>query len=651
MVFLFFQKKFQCTFFALLALCGTAWAGVVQADSNKNNEALNAALAAASEMKLSHERQWKLILYYYQSWRGERTLIDDDFFFDAQGGLNPEAELNATLRALFEVPLNTPEKESPQCRFPMRTSWLVRKLAARNIVVPQRKCEEFDKFVAAVEPVGVTLLFSSFYPNNPGSLFGHTFLRVNSKSSLANKGSSNLLDLGVGFAAFPTTNNALVYVLAGLFGGFPGRFDLTPFYIKVQEYNHSENRDLWEYDLNYSPDQVTDMLRSLYEARAANIDYYYFDDNCAYMLLHLLEVARPEFDLKGKFNSWIIPGDTLRVVATEPGLVNEIRYRPSVFRSFQLLHKELTALENEMLEKLVAKKLSAAALELPTPRKILLLDTFLEFIDFDERLAGSKEAVKWAQPRKEALLARARLGQQLIQEKESYVSPLAAITMPQNERPEREHPPTRLSFGLGITQQRKGFLELQWRPALHDLGSRQAGYSRELEIQFFQPAVRVYQDTKKLEFHEFHLLRILAANAVTPLVNQRAWAFNLSLDQTLGKFRYRKYLQVGVGKATSFGGSESRLYGMAVVDGGHEKQLGWHAGPGALLGLVVPFAEETKMRVDAKWVRHFGMKRTESNLVLRGQLTQSFGPNYELNLVGERTNTLNAVSVMLHTYF
>ena len=412
--FLFFLKirniflvLFFASFFSLCANFQT-----IYASDNDLNDQIKNAIDAANDLKLSETRDWKLILYYYNSWLGEKSLIDDsNFFLSPHGKLDPNLEMIETIKALYKPKENMPEIELAQCRFPMRTAWLSRKLASKNVIFPKVRCEELENFISFVNPQGLTLLFSSFYPNNPGSLFGHTLLRVNSKSSLQNRSSTNLLDLGVGFAARPTTNNPFLYLLNGLFGGFTGRFDFNPFYIKVQEYNHSENRDLWEYDLNYTPEQVTDILRSLFEVRLANIDYYYFDDNCAFILLHLLEIGRPDFDLKGKFNSWIIPGDTLRIVALEPGLVNRIQYRPSVFRSFLELQKSLSDAEKKLLESLVERKLSPNEIKLDTLRKILLLDTFLEYIDFDERLAGSKEAIKWAIPRKEALVARAQLGQ------------------------------------------------------------------------------------------------------------------------------------------------------------------------------------------------------------------------------------------------
>jgi len=40
----------------------------------------------------------------------------------------------------------------------------------------------------------------------------------------------------------------------------------------------------------------------------------FFDENCSYYLLELLEVARPDLDLTQDFRWWAIPSDTVRVV-------------------------------------------------------------------------------------------------------------------------------------------------------------------------------------------------------------------------------------------------------------------------------------------------------------------------------------------------
>jgi hypothetical protein len=642
-------------FFAMsLQLTETSLAGPGPAasdESQTHSDFAEEAIQMARQLNLADEKKWKLILYYYPSWFGERSIVDGGRFFLApNGSKSPEDELEATLKAFFTKTKSTLEDDSPLCLYPMRAHWLASKLSPHGIQLPAQVCPEYEKFLESVDPVSVTMLFSSFYPNNPGSLFGHTFLRINSKSSIENPSSAHLLDLGIGFSAFPTTTNPFLYPILGLGGGFPGRFELSPFYAKVQEYNHSENRDLWEYELNIDREGSKDILRSVYELRAARIDYFYFDDNCAYILLQLLEIAKPSLELRDKFNSWVIPGDTIRVVAGAEGLIRDIRYRPSIFRRFQALNQRLSPAQAELLQRLVEGDVTLEEMDVSNFEKAQIIDTFLEFIDFDERLAGSKEAVKWAEPRRKALTLRAKLGRELNSEELERLK--LEIPLPENERPELAHPPTRVTFGLGIVpNSRDGFLEASWRPALHDLGSRQVGYSKELEIQFFNPILRFYRNDRRLLLQEFNLLRIVAANPDAPLMPQVAWSLYLGMDRNPGRNRPRKFLQVGAGKATSFGNSESRGYLLALADFGYESKLGFHAGPGIRAGVVAPLFAETKLRVDTGLTRNFGLRSNETSVLGRVQVGQSFGQTNELNLLAERSNAETSFRVLFHKYF
>ena len=44
------------------------------------------------------------------------------------------------------------------------------------------ECPKFDKWVKGLDVENVYLVFTSVYPNNPASMFGHTFLRFDRKS-------------------------------------------------------------------------------------------------------------------------------------------------------------------------------------------------------------------------------------------------------------------------------------------------------------------------------------------------------------------------------------------------------------------------------------------------------------------------------------
>jgi hypothetical protein len=74
-----------------------------------------------------------------------------------------------------------------------------------------------------------------------------------------------------------------------------------PYYLKVREYSDLENRDIWEYELNLTPEEIDRLLMHAWELGPIHFDYYFFDENCAYHLLGLLEAARPDLTLTEGF--------------------------------------------------------------------------------------------------------------------------------------------------------------------------------------------------------------------------------------------------------------------------------------------------------------------------------------------------------------
>jgi hypothetical protein len=123
----------------------------------------------------------------------------------------------------------------------------------------------------------------------------------------------------------------LDYPVRGIFGGYRGQFSTVPYYLKVQEYRDIENRDIWEYRLNFNEQQIRRLLMHAWELGHASFDYFFFKENCSYHLLSLLEYADPSLHLTERFRFWTVPADTVRVLAAEPGLVRDDRV-PSIPR-------------------------------------------------------------------------------------------------------------------------------------------------------------------------------------------------------------------------------------------------------------------------------------------------------------------------------
>lgn len=116
------------------------------------------------------------------------------------------------------------------------------------------------------------------------------------------------------------------------------------YFRKIQEYGHDENRDIGEYPLDFSPDETDWLVTPLWELREIDFGYYFFDHNCSYRLLELLEVARPTLDLTSPFEFTAIPIDTIREL-DEQQLVIGSHFRPSQERQ---LHDLLARLDSSL---------------------------------------------------------------------------------------------------------------------------------------------------------------------------------------------------------------------------------------------------------------------------------------------------------------
>jgi len=208
-------------------------------------------------LKLGHYRQAVL-----SEWKSE--VDSKEFFFAKDGKLNPLTELYATIKAFDTVTSNTNEKDNPICQFPARYNWLKDKVKNQW---HKSQCNEIDKWKETLNPKGLTLVFPTAFMNSPSSMFGHTLLRIDAIDQTRNR---ELIAFAVNFAAQPDNNdNAAAYAIKGLLGKYPGNFTVMPYYRKVREYNDIESRDIWEYQLNFSEEEVEKVLMHLWEMQRA----------------------------------------------------------------------------------------------------------------------------------------------------------------------------------------------------------------------------------------------------------------------------------------------------------------------------------------------------------------------------------------------
>ncbi len=558
-------------FVCILTLLGCLRAG--DAFAEDKSDYLTALVRSAREKRLDEDRTWKILLHYEKAGPGVESLVDDPKFFLAPDGKkNPRAELEATIASFFTK--ENSEVEHPQCRFIARYSWLKEQLSIDDARLPRAECTKWKETVASAKPKSAVLVFPAAHGNGPSSMFGHTLVRIDSDKR------SELLSYAVNYAAYTEGSGGLAYAFKGIFGGYKGYFSILPYYEKVAQYNNIEHRDMWEYELNFSEEEVVRMVMHIWELKDIYSDYYFFDENCSYDLLYLLEAGRPSLELTDKFRGgmkfWVIPTDTVRVIK-ESGIITKVTYRPSQATRILFLASRMRSAEQDVAMDIVIQKTAPQAvltMGLSQEDKKQVLDLAAELIQYR---FSRKELVKEDYQKQflAALNARSTLG----------VSTADAVPVPSSS-PDQGHLPGKFSAGLGYRTD-SYFTEISWRPAYHDLMDPDNGYVEGAQINFFDLRGRYYFNEEKVRLQSFRLIDIFSLATRDKFFQPVSWKVNTGLEQELladGKEHLIGRLNAGggVAYASRFLGTSYLMLDADLIFGGALKDdFSFGIGPSA----------------------------------------------------------------------
>lgn len=499
----------------LRLLLGFCLALVSLASFAKDSGYLAQLQQRAHDLRLAERQEWLNLLHYkpYPFWPGARSLADDPAFFNAPDGkTNPESELNATLAAFFSDRMETNEQQNPQCSFIARYHWLDAQLKFDADQLPRQPCRRFFAWRDALNPHEATLVFPAAYLNNPASMYGHTLIRIDAKDQNEH---TRLLAYAIGYAAATDETNGFAFAIRGLMGGYPGIYSIEPYYLKVREYNDIENRDVWEYRLNLSPEEIDRLLMHVWELGPIRFDYYFFDENCSYHLLALLEVARPGLQLTDQFRWWAIPSDTVRETVKQPGLLREAIFRPS---KATVIRQRLAAvnLEQRSLAKCLAtgeRSVADDQLEaFPAGQRAQILELGHDYLIYLKAHNGdTPEAGKRT---RELLLARSQV---------DVPDATPPVQVPET-RPDKGHNTSRLGLGWGI-RGGQHYQAIVMRPSYHEQNDPEGGYTPGAQIQFFNLALRHYAGTS-MRVEEFMPLDIYSLSPSNDYFQPISWKIN-----------------------------------------------------------------------------------------------------------------------------
>ncbi len=497
---------------------------------------------------------------------------DPDFFLSPEGKHSPRDELEATLAAI-KAPGSG--DQHARCRFPARAEFLQDRL---NLALPDLDCPAYEEWTSTLNTETVTLVFAASYLNSPSSMFGHTFLRLDPPQE--DDSTNLLLASTISYAADAAAHDSEIsFAYKGIFGGYPGITTIQPYYEKIRLYTDIEHRDLWEYRLNLNATEVDRLLAHAWEIRDRNFDYYFFDENCAYRLLALIDVARPGTNLLGKVTTHAIPSDTVRWVV-DKDLVSEVYYRPSAATAVAYTLDQLNDEQRTLAAAIANGFVSPDADELqaltPTERA-RLLDATYDYVRYQSEAEG------W--PREIA----APLSHRLLRERSRIEGVDAPEPPPQPEiRDDQGHDTFRLSLSGGQIAHR-AFSQLTLRPAYHDVMDPPAGYRGGAQLQFMRLDARLYRENQELQIEHFTAVEIRSLSPRDAFFSPLSWqvGFGARRTDTGDKKVLTPYLEGGAGGSWSLGRG-TMAYAIATADGEMDDDLarGYDLAPGADMGLL-----------------------------------------------------------------
>ncbi|UYL09984.1 DUF4105 domain-containing protein [Bdellovibrio sp. SKB1291214] len=478
-------------------------------------------------MKLDQDQQWlNLLNYRRDSGFSKQSQADSPlFFFSKKGKQNPQAELIATIQAIFDPTLTRPSpegnlQERAQCLFPGRFLYLKRHLPEAKW--PQVSCQRFENFRGILDAHSATYVFSSYYMNNPASAYGHSFLRLNRGSSSSNEKKYELIDFGVGFSGVPEGATPATYAVMGLMGMFTGRFEIQPYYFKVREYNNFESRDLWEYDLDLTQDEIDLLVAHVYELQQAHFDYWYFTENCSYRIIAALDAVRPSLNLVQKTKRAVLPSDTMIMVYEAPGgLVRKLSYRPSGRATFEQRLTTLNQASKEKFAKFIQSENIEELVNGSTDKERQeLLDAAIDYVDFRyaSEVLHQKGQFKL---KKQILIARAEV---------NLVSPELEIPVPMQDAPHQAHGSSRAKAGY-LYRNDKNLATLGHRFALHDLLDPIRGYPAYSEMQMIQTDFSYDAQAGRVQLEKIGLVEIVSLSNWDIFTHAPSWRLKFGWDR------------------------------------------------------------------------------------------------------------------------
>lgn len=429
-------------------------------------------------LNVAKSAEWQRLLHFEHDHQ-KSQISSQNFFLSSKGNVDYLDELQSNVEQFLK---NT----EYSCRFPARAVFL-----SKSLNISYKKCADVEEWKELIGAKKVSLIYVTQYVSNPSSIFGHSFLLFQNDERPLN------LDVVFNNAAnVPENVSTYDYVVKGMFGGFPAVYTKEPFYIKIQEYNNIENRDLWSYQLKLSPEEIEQLLNHLWELDHLRDEQYYFlNQNCAYNIYNAVAAIHPSLDFIDQLKLYVLPVETLKQLRH---ISDDTMYFPSIRQKIVQRQRKINK-EN--------------------PSAIDQLEIGLELYEYKKSQNGGQLSDEELKGYNLAMLERSKLGRRQVPFQ--YDVP---------EFPDKAHSTWNLSVTLGGGDL-DSFGAIGFAPFHHSLLQRETGFLPDSEIIVLET---LFKKEQKEDIYLDQITFIKVSNFVeaSNFDSQFSWQFEAKLNRS-----------------------------------------------------------------------------------------------------------------------
>jgi len=432
-------------------------------------------LSLASEQALidfSKNKQWLKLLHYKTTDSSESYIISSEFFLNTSTRSSSLNELKATIAAfLLPVTKSTIADEHAQCVFPARLHLISKHLNLNSYgQLPTIECTKYELWRKQVKASSVSLVFASGYMSNPASMYGHLLMKFGEVDA---NNSSKLLDTSLNYGAIvPDEENPLLYVLRGIFGGYDASFSDQQFFKHKHNYGNIELRDMWEYKLTLTTEDVAFIIDHLWEILPAKFDYYFIDENCAYHFAKLIELVLDE-PIISEDSYWVLPnsvasGLTKATYKNKP-LLKKVDFIPSSESVLHNYYKQLSIEQRQIVSTIISHDFSFAIKEyedLNNDEKKEIVESLFQYMNVVAQKDKQADTIKTAKKKLISERLKLPVGKAIRYIKDKHRS-----------APHLAREPSKFSLGLASIGQTKLYSTAGFRMTYFDDLSSSVGRS------------------------------------------------------------------------------------------------------------------------------------------------------------------------------